>query len=106
MAFDTPYNGLSRSMFAYGAFSQYQNLSSMWNIGASVGSLLSGGGSVVASSQGPSWKRWQLLASRTGTYSAIIAGGVAAYTNRAEIAQSLSRFKKGSISESWSKVNS
>ena len=38
MAFDTPYNGLSRSMFAYGAFSQYQNLSSIWGIGASVGS--------------------------------------------------------------------
>lgn len=105
MAFDTPYNGLSRSMFAYGAFSQYQNLSSMWSIGASVGSLVTGGGSAVASSQGPSWKRWQVLASRTGTYGAIVAGGVAAYANRAKIAQSLSRLNKESISESWSKVN-
>lgn len=103
MAFDAPYNGLSRSMFAYGAFSQYQNLASIWSIGASVGSLMAGGGSAVASNQG--LKRWQLLASRTGTYGAIIAGGVAAYTNRAQIAQSLPKFDKESISETWSKVN-
>jgi hypothetical protein len=108
MTFDTPYNGLSRSMFAYKAFSQYQNISSMWSISTSVGSLLSSGGSAapaVAPSQAPSWKRWQLLASRTGTYGAIIAGGVAAYANRAEIAQSLSKITKENISDSWSKVN-
>lgn len=105
MAFDTPYNGLSRSMFAYGAFSQYHNLSSIWSIGTSVGALLSSGGTALASTQGPSWKRWQLLASRTGTYGAIIAGGVAAYANRAEIAQSLSKLNKEKISDSWSKAN-
>lgn len=108
MTFDTPYNGLSRSMFAYKVFSQYQNISSMWSISTSVGSLLYTGGSAVpavAPSQAPSWKRWQLLASRTGTYGAIIAGGVAAYANRAEIAQSLSKINKENISDSWSKVN-
>ena len=110
IAFDTPYNGLSRSMFAYGAFSQYQNLSSIWNISTSVRSLLSGSGGKIASSQmvasqGSEWKRWQLLAARTGTYGAIIAGGVAAYVNRAEIAQSLSKVNKQTISQSLSKVN-
>jgi hypothetical protein len=121
MAFDTPYNGLSRSMFAYGAFSQYQNLSSMWNIGSSVGSLLTGGGAAAAASAGsamsssqaasagrpgaPSWKRWQLLAARTGTYGAIIAGGVAAYINRAEIAETLSKLNRESIAQSLSKEN-
>ena len=91
IAFDTPYNGLSRSMFAYGAFSQYQNISSIWNVGSSVGTLLAGSGarSVAAgqlasqssslSTGSTNWKRWQLLAARTGTYGAIVAGGVAAY---------------------------
>ena len=112
VAFDTPYNGLSRSMFAYGAFSQYQNISSLWNLSSSVGSLLtaSGGGAAVASNQiaansGTSWRRWQTLASRSGTYGAIIAGGVAAYMNRAQIAETLSRVNKENISESWAKVN-
>lgn len=99
-------------MFAYGAFSQYQNLSSIWNVGTSVGALLAGSGArtatvnQLAASQSPSWKRWHLLAARTGTYGAIIAGGVAAYVNRAEIAESLSKVNKESISSSWSKVNS
>lgn len=112
IAFDTPYNGLSRSMFAYGAFSQYQNLRSIWSIGTSVGALLAGSGTrtaaanQVTASQSPSWKRWYLLAARTGTYGAIIAGGLAAYVNRAEVAESLSKFNKESISSSWSKVNS
>lgn len=115
IAFDTPYNGLSRSMFAYGAFSQYQNISSLWNVGSSVGALLtsSGVGSAsraatkkqLASSQSPSWKRYQLLAARTGTYGAIIAGGVAAYLNRAEIAEGFSKLNKGTLSDSWSKVS-
>lgn len=28
LAFDTPYNGLARSMFVYGAFSQYNKVRS------------------------------------------------------------------------------
>lgn len=120
LTFDTPFNGLSRSMFAYGAFNQYQNLSSLYSLGTSVGSLLSAGGSGAAAGQlaaggvgvagagvaggKTNWKRWQLLASRTGTYGAIIAGGVAAYMHRAEIAESLSKINKESISSSWSKA--
>jgi hypothetical protein len=40
MAFDTPYNGLSSSMFAYGAFSQYHNLSSIWSWHLSRGAVI------------------------------------------------------------------
>lgn len=114
LAFDTPYNGLSRSMFAYGAFSQYRNISSIWNLGSSVGSLVMGQGAASAASQSalsatashnPSWQRWSLLASRTGTYGAILAGGVAAYVNRNEIASALKAVNRENISQSWSKVN-
>lgn len=60
-------------------------------MGSSVGTLLAGSGarSVAAgqlasqssslSTGSTNWKRWQLLAARTGTYGAIVAGGVAAY---------------------------
>ncbi|KAG0648408.1 hypothetical protein D0Z07_5327 [Hyphodiscus hymeniophilus] len=116
IAFDTPYNGLARSMFAYGAFSQYQNINSLWSVGTSVGALLTSGGvssvsgaaaasNQLASSQSPKWKRYQLLAARTGTYGAILAGGVAAYMNRAEIAEGFSKLNEGKLSESWSKVS-
>jgi pimeloyl-ACP methyl ester carboxylesterase len=120
LLFDCPLNGLSRSMFAYGAFSQYQNISQIWNIGSSVGSLLSGAGAAAAAGQArsvatkqmmntarnnPSWQRWQILAARTGTYGAVIAGGVAAYSNRAEIKEYLSNLNRENISQSFSKAN-
>jgi len=58
MAFDTPYNGLARAMFAYGAFSQYQNISSMWNVlstvSTSVPAFLASAGSASASSSAAS----------------------------------------------------
>lgn len=97
LAFDTPYNGLSRSMFAYGAFSQYQNLSSVWNVFSTVSASLSSAGAATALSttaQASSWMRWQTLAARTGTYGAIVAGGVAAYIHRDSIRESLSKIKK------------
>jgi hypothetical protein len=31
LAFDTPYNGLARSMFVYGAFSNYSKVNSVFN---------------------------------------------------------------------------
>jgi hypothetical protein len=130
MAFDTPYNGLSRSMFAYGAFSQYQNISSIWNVLSSVSTSLpalmssaaassatSGAASSAAASaaqltttQKTSWKRWQLLAARTGTIGAIAAGGVAAYMHREAILSSLSKFNRENLSnikykESLSKLS-
>lgn len=97
LAFDTPFNGLSRSMFAYGAFSQYQNLSSVWNVFSTVSSSFSGAAAsqaVATSAQASSWMRWQTLAARTGTYGAIVAGGVAAYIHRDAIRSSLSSIKK------------
>jgi hypothetical protein len=105
MAFDTPYNGLYRSMFAYGAFSQYQNISSVWNLFSTVSTGLTGGltstSTQVLATQGASWARWQTLASRTGTYGAIVAGGVAAYMHRDQIRQSLSNINR----ENLSKIN-
>ncbi|KAK0100146.1 hypothetical protein ONS95_008484 [Cadophora gregata] len=97
LTFDTPFNGLSRSMFAYGAFSQYQNLSSVWNIFSTVSSSLTGASTpsaLATTAQASSWMRWQTLAARTGTYGAIVAGGVAAYIHRDSIRTSLSKIKK------------
>lgn len=94
LAFDTPYNGLARSMFAYGAFSQYQNLSSIWNIASSVSSITP---SMAVSAGG--WKSWQLMAARTGTAGAIVAGGVAAYKNKDSIRQGLANLNKESLSQ-------
>ena len=97
LTFDTPFNGLSRSMFAYGAFSQYQNLSSVWNIFSTVSSSLTGASTssaLATTAEASSWMRWQTLAARTGTYGAIVAGGVAAYIHRDSIRTSLSKIKK------------
>ncbi|KAK1751337.1 hypothetical protein QBC47DRAFT_464077 [Echria macrotheca] len=100
LAFDTPYNGLARSMFVYGAFSNYQRVSSVFNVmtalSAAAPATLSrlatkkAAGAAVRSavprsSKSPAWKTWQLIAVRTGTVGAIAAGGVAAYVHRREI---------------------
>lgn len=89
-------------MFAYGAFKQYQNISSVFNVisavssslaigGASASSAAMGGaGAAAVASQASKWRRWQALASRTGAYGAIMAGGVAAYVHREQIYNSLS----------------
>ncbi|KAH6669462.1 hypothetical protein B0J14DRAFT_703417 [Halenospora varia] len=111
LTFDTPYNGLARSLFAYGAFSQYQNFSNLYSIfstltgslgisaaqGVAARSAASQSASGVAaagaaSKGGPtSWKRWQILAARTGTIGAIVAGGVGAYVHREAIGNQLSK---------------
>ncbi|CAN8102242.1 unnamed protein product [Discula destructiva] len=114
LAFDTPFNGLARSMFVYGAFSNYQKVSSVFNVmtalsaapaslsmalkrgatalpGASSSSSASRKGGAAASraaavaSSPAAWKTWQLVAVRTGTVGAIAAGGVAAYVHRQKI---------------------
>lgn len=107
LLFDSPLNGLSRSMFAYGAFTQYQNISSVFNVISAVSSSLAiggasastasvssaamgGAGAAAVASQASKWRRWQALASRTGAYGAIMAGGVAAYVHREQIYNSLS----------------
>ncbi|KAL2753412.1 hypothetical protein ACRALDRAFT_1065286 [Sodiomyces alcalophilus JCM 7366] len=111
LAFDTAYNGLARSMFVYGAFSNYQKVSSVFNVMTALGaaapaglsgltaqravsaagsaaSLASSSSSTVpgpSSSSRRNWRLWQLVAVRTGTIGAIAAGGVLAYMNREAI---------------------
>ncbi|GAB1320964.1 DUF676 domain-containing protein [Madurella fahalii] len=97
IAFDTPYNGLARSMFVYGAFSNYSKVSNVWNVmtalSAAAPSALSrlasrralgtATGRIVKRSSIP--KTWQMIALRTGTVGVIAAGGVAAYMHRKQI---------------------
>lgn len=106
LAFDTPYNGLARSMFVYGAFSNYQKVSSVFNVmtalstaPASLSMALKRGATSLpgpassstgrAVSNPAAWKTWQLVAVRTGTVGAIAAGGVAAYIHRQKILEGM-----------------
>ena len=113
LAFDTPYNGLARSMFVYGAFSQYQKVSNIWNImSATSAGLMSArsmntlstssrtaASSAVAntSSASSGWKFWQSVAIKSGAVGAIAAGGVAAYRNRDAIVKGFRNLNKSSI---------
>ncbi|SPQ26219.1 64daac73-d641-40bd-a9fa-fcccd5dead5b [Thermothielavioides terrestris] len=100
LAFDTPYNGLARSMFVYGAFSNYQKVSNVFNIMTALSAATPAALSRLASrravgtatgriakrpSSSPAWKAWQLIAMRTGAVGVIAAGGVAAYMHRRQI---------------------
>jgi hypothetical protein len=115
LAFDTPFNGLARSMFVYGGFSNYQKVSSVFNVmtalsaaPASISAALKRG---ATSAPGPSratrpaaWKTWQLVAVRTGTVGAIAAGGVAAYIHRQKImegVQGVRNLKKQDLVEGY-----
>ncbi|CAK7211002.1 hypothetical protein SCUCBS95973_000982 [Sporothrix curviconia] len=113
LALDTPYNGLSRSMFVYGAFSNYSKVQTVFNVMTAVaagpmalGRLAlsraarptassSGSRSSSSSSSTAAWKMWQLVAVRTGTVGAIAAGGVAAYTHRKSIMAGVDRVRRG-----------
>ncbi|KAF4438414.1 hypothetical protein F53441_12802 [Fusarium austroafricanum] len=115
LTFDTPYNGLARSMFVYGAFSNYQKVSGVFNVmtaisaaaPASLARLSARRAATTAvrtSTRGPQWKTWQLVAVRTGTVGAIAAGGVAAYMNREAIIQGMKSVKninKESVAEGY-----
>lgn len=123
LTFDTPYNGLARSMFVYGAFSNYQKVSSVFNVmtalsaaPASLGMALKRGATSLPGASsvsrgasgavaGPAaWKTWQLVAVRTGTVGAIAAGGVAAYVHRQKIMdgfQSARNMKKEDLVEGY-----
>lgn len=115
LAFDTPYNGLARSMFVYGGFSNYQKVSSVFNVmtalsaaPASISMALKRGASAVPGSSRATnpaaWKTWQLVAVRTGTVGAIAAGGVAAYVHRQKIKdgyQNMRNLKKQDIVEGY-----
>jgi hypothetical protein len=115
LTFDTPYNGLARSMFVYGAFSNYQKVNSVFNVmtalsAAAPASLArlsarrAATTAVTTSTRGPQWKTWQLVAVKTGTVGAIAAGGVAAYMNREAIIQGMKSVKninKESVAEGY-----
>jgi hypothetical protein len=117
LAFDTPYNGLARSMFVYGAFSNYQKVSSVFNVMTALSAAPAGlsmalkrgatslpGASSSRSLANPAWKTWQLVAVRTGTVGAIAAGGVAAYVHRRKIVegvQSVRNLNKQSVMEGY-----
>ncbi|KAK4119640.1 hypothetical protein N657DRAFT_626456 [Parathielavia appendiculata] len=101
LAFDTPLNGLARSMFVYGAFSNYNKVSNVFNIMTAISAATPAALSRLASKRAistatgriskrsvassPAWKAWQLIAMRTGTVGVIAAGGVAAYMHRKKI---------------------
>ncbi|KAI0602082.1 hypothetical protein F4775DRAFT_299395 [Biscogniauxia sp. FL1348] len=114
LTFDTPFNGLARSMFVYGAFSNYQKVSSVFN----VMTALSAAPAVLSKTAfkraaaslpskkpaSPAWKGWQMVAVRTGTVGAIAAGGVVAYTNRQQIMDGMRNMRnlnKESIKEGY-----
>lgn len=115
LAFDTPFNGLARSMFVYGGFSNYQKVSSVFNVmtalsaaPASIGTALKRGARSVPGSNRTTnpaaWKTWQLVAVRTGTVGAIAAGGVAAYIHREKImdgVQGMRNLKKQDLVEGY-----
>ncbi|KAL0940530.1 uncharacterized protein CTRU02_203293 [Colletotrichum truncatum] len=112
LTFDTPYNGLARSMFVYGAFSNYQKVSSVFNVMtalsaaapatlARLGSRRAATSAIASTARNPGWKTWQLVAVRTGTVGAIAAGGVAAYVNREAIMNGLKNLNKESVKEGY-----
>lgn len=112
LTFDTPFNGLARSMFVYGAFSNYQKVSNVFNVMTALSAAPAGlramnwkraittipGGS---RSNPVAWKGWQLVAVRTGTVGAIAAGGVAAYVHRKKIMEGLRNINKESMKEGY-----
>ncbi|KAJ1328083.1 triacylglycerol lipase [Microdochium nivale] len=118
LTFDTPFNGLARSMFVYGAFSNYSKVSSVFNVMTALSAapsafakktLASSAGRVprVATTSKASksaWKGWQLIAVRSGTVGAIAAGGVAAYVHRQQIMsgmKSMRNLNKESVKEGY-----
>ncbi|KAI0113474.1 hypothetical protein F4814DRAFT_440769 [Daldinia grandis] len=114
LTFDTPFNGLARSMFVYGAFSNYQKVSTVFNVMTALSAAPSALGrsafkqsTTHFSSAKPSrsiWKGWQLVAVRTGTVGAIAAGGVTAYIHRQQIMngmRSMRNISKESVKEGY-----
>ncbi|GKT86453.1 hypothetical protein Ct61P_04303 [Colletotrichum tofieldiae] len=99
-------------MFVYGGFSNYQKVSSVFNVMtalsaaapaslARLGTRRAATSAVASTSRNPGWKTWQLIAVRTGTVGAIAAGGVAAYVNREAIISGLKNLNKGSVKEGY-----
>lgn len=100
-------------MFVYGAFSNYQKVSNVFNAMAALSAAAPAGiarlsartaATRTAATRGSQWKAWQLVAVKTGTVGAIAAGGVAAYMHREAIMsgmRSVKNINKESIVESY-----
>ncbi|KAI2629970.1 hypothetical protein GGR54DRAFT_587157 [Hypoxylon sp. NC1633] len=114
LTFDTPFNGLARSMFVYGAFSNYQKVSTVFNVMTAISAAPAALGKSAlkqsvarvpaAKRSSSAWKGWQLVAVRTGTVGAIAAGGVAAYMHRQQIMdgmRSMRNINKESVKEGY-----
>ncbi|KAI3324457.1 hypothetical protein HD806DRAFT_534759 [Xylariaceae sp. AK1471] len=114
LTFDTPFNGLARPMFVYGAFSNYQKVSTVFNVMTALSAAPAAIGKTAfkrttaslpsRSSSSPGWKAWQLVAVRSGTVGAIAAGGVAAYMHRQQIMdgmRSMRNLNKESVKEGY-----
>ncbi|OTB09371.1 hypothetical protein M426DRAFT_6645 [Hypoxylon sp. CI-4A] len=113
LTFDTPFNGLARSMFVYGAFSNYQKVSTVFNVMTALSAAPSALGKsafkrtatrLPAAKSSSAWKGWQLVAVKTGTVGAIAAGGVAAYMHRQQIMngmRSMRNLNKESVKEGY-----
>jgi hypothetical protein len=95
-------------MFVYGAFSNYQKVSNVFNVMTALSAATPAALSRLASKRAirtatgritksraaaaassPAWKAWQLIAMRTGTVGVIAAGGVAAFMHRKKIVESV-----------------
>jgi hypothetical protein len=93
-------------MFVYGAFSNYQKVSNVFNVMTALSAATPAALSRLASKRAirtatgritksraaaaassPAWKAWQLIAMRTGTVGVIAAGGVAAFMHRKKIVE-------------------
>ncbi|RYC61426.1 hypothetical protein CHU98_g4782 [Xylaria longipes] len=114
LTFDTPFNGLARPMFVYGAFSNYQKVSSVFNVMTALSAAPAAFGKTAfkrtaanlpkRGTSNPAWKGWQLVAVKTGTVGAIAAGGVAAYMHRQQIMdgmRSMRNLNKESVKEGY-----
>lgn len=101
-------------MFVYGAFSNYQKVSTVFNVMTALSAAPSALGksalkrtatrAPLAKSSSTAWKGWQLVAVRTGTVGAIAAGGVAAYVHRQQIMdgmRSMRNLNKQSVKEGY-----
>lgn len=110
LTFDTPFCGLSRLMFAYGAFTQYQTATTAYGLltslsAAAIPSRASRPSSGRPFSKGAAWRPWQLLALKTGSAGAIATAGAMAYMYRHEISHGWSNLTMESIKKNLNSVS-